>query len=795
MNFKQGGIMKRTFFRSWVYILSCLTLIVLSDKPTLAKQHAGKLVQDTPAKQRLAWFARYQEMKKMSPFKILKWKFIGPDIISGRVTDVEVHPGNGHVMYVGAATGGLWKTDNCGTTWEPIMDDVASVSIGDIAISPSNPDLVWVGTGEANIFRASVAGIGVFKSVDGGKKWEHMGLEETHTIGRIIIHPSNPDIVYVAASGNEWTPNSDRGVFRTQDGGKSWEKIFYIDQLTGAIDLSMDPGDPNTLYVSMWNRIRRRWSDPVPGPNDGLFKTIDGGKNWTAMRNGLPDHHLAGRMGIDIARSNPRVLYVLVDNHEPGRKLRPGERDSYGRVLEKPQIKGAEVYRSENGGETFAKVSPADSIMSGLFGTYGWVFGQIRVDPMDENTVFIMGVELAKSVDGGKHFRIIDYPGLHADHHAMWIDPRDSKHILNGNDGGINLSYDGGETWQNFRTIHPVVQFYNITYDMEKPFNIYGSVQDHGTYRGNIDYKPELPNAFDRPKTPWTSVPGGEGCYCAVDPIDADIFYSASFYGRIIRTDFSKNPAETVNILPAIKSGEPELRGQWLAPFIISPHNNRIIYHCMQYVFRSLDRGDTWERISPDLTYDNPAEQGIPPAKISFATISTISESPLKFGLLYAGTDDGRLWCSKNHGENWTEITGGLPYKKHVSRVVASTYNLGTVYVTLNGRRDDDFNPYVYRSVDFGRHWVDISANIPGGPVNVIQEDPRKEQILYVGNDFGVYVTLDRGKSWNALSNGLPTCLAWDLFVHPRDNILVLATNGRGVWSLGSVALIQRRVK
>jgi photosystem II stability/assembly factor-like uncharacterized protein len=760
-----------------------------------AGNRKGKLIVNTPVKQRLDWYAQHRMMKKKSPFKLLKWKFVGPDIISGRFTDVEVHPANRGIIYAGSATGGVWKTENSGTTWFPIMDDVASISIGDIAISPSDPDIIWVGTGEANIFRASVAGVGIYKSMDGGKKWMHMGLEETQTIARIIVHPLDPDIVYVAASGNEWTANPERGVYKTVDGGKTWKRIYYLNQNTGAIDLVMHPKEPETLIVAMWNRTRKRWSDPVPGPGDGLFKSNDGGKSWRIVTRGLPDYRYTGRIGIDICRNNPKVVYALIDNHAAGKKPAPGERDSYGRVLKKPKIKGAEVYRSDDGGESFMKVSTSTPRMERLLGTYGWVFGQIRVDPGNENTVYIMGVPLAKSIDGGKNFKVIEYPGLHADHHAMWIDPENSDFIVNGNDGGVNISYDAGRTWQNFRTVMPVVQFYNLAYDMEKPFNIYGSVQDHGTYKGNIDHKPGLPNSFDRYKTPWKAVPGGEGCYCAVDPTDSNIFYSARFYGHIIRTDFSKTPAETRSILPGIKKGEPALRGQWMAPFIISPHNNRIIYHCMQFVFRSMNGGDSWERISHDLTYNNPSQQGIPPAKISFATISTVSESPLKFGLLYAGTDDGRVWCTENHGLKWREITRGLPFNKHVSRIVASAFEQGTVYLSLNGRRDDDFNAYIYKSTDYGRNWIDISANLPGGPVNVICEDPKKSRILYTGTDFGVYVSLNRGQDWKALANGLPTCFIWDLFVHPRDNTLVCATYGRGIWKIGSVSLIQRKVK
>ncbi|MCK4836941.1 MAG: hypothetical protein KAT17_09895, partial [Candidatus Aminicenantes bacterium] len=368
-------MMKRNSLGLLVCLGLLMSLFMGQPEHLFTKKKKVKLVQNTPAKQRLEWFAQHQVLKKKSPFKLLKWKFIGPDIISGRITDVEAHPKNKHVIYAGAATGGVWKTENSGTTWNPIMDDVASISIGDIAISASQPDTVWVGTGEANIFRASVAGVGIYKSLNGGKDWKHMGLEETHTIARIVIHPTNPDIVYVAASGNEWTVNPERGLYKTVDGGITWKKIFYLNQSTGAIDLIMHPEDSQTLIVSMWNRTRKRWSDPVPGPGDGIFKTIDGGKTWEALTSGLPDNRFSGRMGIGISRSNPRVVYVLVDNHEAGRKPGAGELDSYGRLLKKAKIKGAEVYRSDDGGESFVKVSKNNAMMERLLSTYGWVFG------------------------------------------------------------------------------------------------------------------------------------------------------------------------------------------------------------------------------------------------------------------------------------------------------------------------------------------------------------------------------------------------------------------------------------
>lgn len=778
------------------FILSFLLLGLSLAATNFLQAEKLEKIESTPPEMRLKAYEQFVHMKNTSQFKDITWRFIGPDVISGRCTDIAVPKGNKYTIYVGAATGGLWKTTNAGITWEPIMDDVPSISIGDIAVDPNNSDIVWVGTGEANIFRASVAGTGIYKSMNAGKTWHHMGLTDTYTIGRIAIHPKDPNIVYVAASGHEWTHNAQRGVFKTTDGGKTWKKILYLNDHTGAIDLVIDPSSPDTLYASMWNRMRRRWSDPFPEPGDGLFKTTDGGKTWKQLTRGLPDQKLTGRIGIDIARSHPDVIYAYVDNHNPGRMPAPGERDAYGRVKKGRVIKGAEVYRSDNKGETWRKVSPDNRYMEGFGGTYGWVFGQIRVDPSNENTIYIMGLRLAKSTDGGKTFQTLSFPGLHGDHHGLWIDPTDSNYLINVNDGGINLSYDGGKTWRDFHSNLPLTQFYNVAFDMEKPFNVYGSVQDHMTYRGNVSHRPNTPfQRLRRKGTLWERAPGGEGSMIAVDPTDSHILYSSSFYGRLMRSEFKDGRWESKNILPKIKPGEPPLRGQWLAPTILSPHDSNVIYHGMQYVFRSPDRGETWQRISPDLTYNDPEKQGKLPFAIPYACLSALSESPLQAGLLYAGTDDGRVHMTRNNGKTWTEITKGLPYNKHVSRVVASKYDKGTVYLTLSGRRDDDFNAYVFKSTDFGKTWTNISSNIPCGPVNVIREDPKVSKILYVGTDFGVFVTLNNGQTWNVVGQNLPTCYVWDLIIHPRDNAIVIATNGRGMWVIKDAAHIQNAVK
>ena len=755
-------------------------------------------IENTDTALRLKAFDDHVAMKKASPFKDVRWRFIGPFDLGGRCTDVAVPKGSRTVFYAAAATGGVFKTTNAGTTWEPIFDDQPTLSIGDLAVAESDPNIVWAGTGEANIFRASEAGLGVFRSADAGRTWKHVGLEATSTIARVVIHPSNPDIVYVAATGHEWTYNADRGVYKTTDGGATWQKVLYINERVGANDLVMDPQNPDTLYAATWNRIRRRWSDPVPGGEDGLYKTTDGGKTWTPINNGLPDTAFTGRIGIDLCRTKPATLYAYVDNHTPGAEPAPGQRDSYGRPAQRG-IVGAEVYRSDDSGASWRKVNAAS--MDRFGGTYGWVFGQIRVDPNSPETIYIMGLGLSKSTDGGKTYQNFIVEGLHGDHHGLWIDPGDSNHLINNNDGGVNISYDGGKTWRDFHDGIPCVQFYNVAYDFSTPFWIYGSVQDQGTYRGLIPLMKPTAGApagrrrFGTPQPKWETAPGGEGTIIAIDPTDPTTVYSSSFYGRLERSEFKDGQWQSRQIFPKAAPGEPEHRGQWLAATMISPHNPQIVYHGFQYLFRSMNKGETWEKISPDLTYNNPAEQGKWPYAIPFASITAVDESPFKFGLLYAGTDDGRVWTTRNSGDTWTEITAGLPYKKHVWKIVASKYDPATVYVTLVGRHDDDFNAYIFKSSDQGKTWVSIAGNIPGGPVNVVREDPKVKDILYAGTDTGVYVSRDGGQTWNVLGGNLPTSYVWDIAIHPRDNAMIIATNGRGMWIVDDLGPVQNAAK
>ena len=748
-----------------------------------------KVLQSTSPELRLKGFEDYQALRAASKFKDLKWQFLGPTNISGRVTDVAVvaPKGRNYTIYAASASGGVWKTENEGTTWTPVFENMATAAIGDIALAPSDPNIVWVGTGEHNIFRSSQAGIGVFKSIDGGKTWANMGLSDTNTIARIVVHPTSPDTVYVAAGGHEWTKNADRGVYKTVDGGRTWDKVLFVNDETGAYDLVMDPRSSDTLYAATWQRTRKKWNDPrndASSVGSGIFKTTDGGKTWTPIDKGLPEARWRGRIGLDLCLTRPDTLYALVDNYEVSRQPTPQEiADSYG-LPSSGFIKGATVYRSDDAGATWAQVSgltpQQKTFMERHSGTYGWVFGQIRVDPNDPETSYILGVPFSVSSDGGRTYARLRIPG--ADHHALWIDPGNSGYLLLGFDQGCAVSYDKGKNWRYFQKEINVCQFFDVNYDMATPFKVYGSMQDHGSFRGKVD----LGAGRDKiPAQEFEMAPGGEGSNHAIDPDDPDIVYSAGFYGSISRSDYGKpGPFPgypfTKELLPVPYENEPPLRGQWLAPFILSPHDPSIVYHGMQYVFRSLDRGDTWDRISPDLTTNDPATRG----DIRYQTLFTISESPLKSGLLYAGTDDGRLWVTKDGGRAWTEITAGLAPGKWMSRVAASAAKLGTVYLTQNGKRDDDFTPYVWRSTDYGKTWTSLAQGIPVGPVNVIREDPVDENILYVGTDMGVYVSTDGGKTWTVLGGNLPTVYVHDLIVHPRDNIIVVATHGRGMWAL-----------
>ncbi len=763
-----------------------LPLLVLGLLPFLSR------AQVTTGAQKMAAFKKQQQLLQQSPYKNLQWRLAGPDNKSGRSTDVVGVTGNPKIIYAAFATGGLWKTEDGGETWRSLFDKEATLSIGNIALAPSNNNILYVGTGEANIFRASLPGIGMYKSVNGGKSFRHIGLENTGTIARVVVHPKNPDKVYVAASGNEWSYNKDRGVYMTNDGGKTWKKVLNESEKSGCIDLVMDPSDPNILYASMWNRIRRRWSDPMPEDGDHIYKTTDGGMTWKIIDKGLPDTKLTGRIGLAVSHSNPNVVYAFVDDHNKKRDPNPGETDSYERQVQKVVIGGA-IYRSNDKGEHWEKMGEVHDFFKPFSGTYGWVFSQVRVNPKNENEVYALGVNIAKSEDGGKtwkQFRPSDRSseGIHGDNHALWFDEKDPNRILLGNDGGVSTTLDGGRKWNNFFDKIPTTQFYTVTYDMEKPFNVFGAIQDEGTFTGSSN------NTFGKPQDStiraWDYAPGGEGTQVQVDPKNSNIVFSSTYYGRLMKSDMSKPDSIRSQRIKLFSVGAIDsLRGEWLAGTLLSRYNNKILYHGLQHLYKTIDGGDTWQMISPDLSYNDKSKMGVYPYLIYHQAITAIAEGN-RAGILYVGTDDGRVWLTMDDGLSWKEITKGLPFNKHVAKISTSQIHPDRVYLTLNDRRADNHTPYLYMSDDRGSTWKSIAGNLPASPANVLIEGDTDSytQVLFCGTDMGVYMSTNMGKSWMALNGNMPAAVAVDdMFIHPRDRKLVIATYGRGVYILDVV--------
>ncbi len=703
----------------------------------------------------------------------LTWRNIGPAITSGRVVDIAVPEGaanaNANVFYVASASGGLWKTTNSGTTFEPIFDRESTISIGDVAIAPSNADVLWVGTGEANNQRSSSWGDGLYKSVNGGKTWTSAGLKNSQHIGRIVIHPTNPDIVYVAALGPLWTSGRERGVFKTIDGGKTWTNTKAISEHTGFVDLAMDPNDPDVLYAAAYQRERRAYSFLGGGPEGGIYKTTDAGATWRKLTEGLPEGDV-GRIGLSISRSHPATVYALVQAHDGG------------------------VFRSDDYGESWRRTFNAD--------VTPWYYSQIRVDPNDPERVYTLAINVSVSEDGGKTFRTDVARTTHVDNHAMWIDPRDSNHLIIGNDGGCYISHDRGKTW-DFAANLPVAQFYAITADMREPFYyVYGGTQDNRSWGAPSATR----NRAGITNADWYQTVGGDGFYSAVDYSDPNIVYAESQEGGVVRYDVKSGERKTIKPQPA--PGKPPYRWNWSAPILISPHDPKTVYFGANFLFKSPDRGDSWQALGGDLTrqrnrdtlpmmgkvWDRTAisrHEGTAP----YGNISTIDESPLKKGLLYVGTDDGLVQASRDGGATWTKIDKfpGVPEETYVSRVAASPIEEGTVFAAFDGHRSNDFKPYVLKSTDYGASWRSITANLPAsGSAYVIRQHPRNASLLFVGTEFGVFVSIDGGAAWTPLKNNLPTVAVHDLLVHPRENDLILGTHGRGVWILDDITPLEK---
>jgi photosystem II stability/assembly factor-like uncharacterized protein len=692
----------------------------------------------------------------------LTWRSIGPAGASGRIVDVAVVGEFPHRIYVAAATGGLWKTSDNGLVWEPVFDDQRTNSIGDVATTAAAPDTVWVGTGEANVRNSVSWGDGVYKSVNGGRTWTHMGLRDSHHIGRIVIDPRNPDVVYVAAAGRLWGPNKERGLFKTTDGGLTWTSSLFVDENTGVIDVAMDPNDSNTLYAAAYQRRQTFVGGPpaqVTGPGSGIYKSSDGGRTWRKLSKGLPTVHM-GRIGLDIAASNPSVLYAIVQTPTT---VRPGggDPDSAGpdTAPRERTFNDGGVFRSDDRGESWTWVNGANNRPE--------YYSQVRVDPTNENRVFTLAQNVSVSDDGGRTFRTMPM-NVHVDHHAMWINPKNPQHIILGNDGGVYFSYDGGRDW-DFQNHMAISQFYAVDVDMRKPYYVYGGTQDYCSWGGPSATR----NAIGITVGDWFKVQTGDGFQVRVDPTDHTILYAESQNGGLIRHDLKSG--RNTNIRPVPPRGQPAYRFNWETPILISPHDPATIFVAANMVFRSANRGNAWTPISPDL-----ADAG--------GSITTIAQSSLRADVLYAGTDDGRLHVTVDGGKSWKELTGkfpGLPGRRWVSRVIASRAEPGTAYVTFDGHRNDDFAPHVFKTTNFGESWQSIRTNLPEfGTVRVIREDYRNPSLLFVGTEFAAFVTIDGGASWTRLMNGMPTVAVADLVIHPRDGDLIAGTHGRSFYIL-----------
>jgi photosystem II stability/assembly factor-like uncharacterized protein len=719
-----------------------------------------------------AW-ATHQALAASSPFAALPWRAVGPVHQSERIEAIAVPAGSRNTIYVGPGAGNVWKTTNNGLTWTPIFDKESAFAVGDIAIAPSNPEIVWVGTGEVQPRFAgyAFAGTGVFKSTDAGKTWTNMGLADSHHVAKIVIDPANPDVVYVAAMGHQWTPNAERGVFKTVDGGRTWTKVLFADEVTGAIDLVMDPAHPDTLYASLWQI--------ETGPKSGIYRTRDAGRTWTKLANGLPEGPI-GRSNIDVAPSRPNTVYVYLDNRAAAA---PEHRD-------RPYV-GGEVYRSDDGGDSWRKANTED--LYDVYSIYGWKFCDVRVSPDNADEIFILGNRAFHSTDGGKTYarigetirRVNDTEGLvmHLDHHEIWIDPADPNHILLGNDGGVFSSYDRGQSWLHLNTM-PLGQFYSVAVDMAEPYNIYGGTQDDAALYGPSTYE------FDdrrNENTAWKHVyldqwTGGDSFVTLPDPTDPRFVYYEHQNGALRRMDTrgaSIQTSASENVAPRAPRGGTPWRIGWYMPYLVSAFDPSTLYAGTNVLAKSTDRGRTWAAISPDLS--TPA--GGDRATVPYGTITMISQSSLQRGLIYVGTESGGIHVTEDEGAHWRAADAGLP-KKWVSRVIASEHTPGTAYASFTGYREDDFRAYLYRSTDHGRTWTSIAANLPNEPINVVREDPKNADVLYVGTDAGVYVSLDRGASWLSLSATLPTTPVHDLVVHPRDDEIVIGTHGRGIFIL-----------
>ena len=775
-------------------------------------------------------YQQKEELTKSSRVKNIHFRNIGPTIMSGRVVALEVNPKDPTKFYVAYASGGVWYTDNNGTSFRSISEDWPTQNIGEITMDWNN-EILWVGTGENNSSRSSYSGIGILKTDPNGSNWVNVGLTDSHHIGKILINPTNKDHAIVGVTGHLYSKNKNRGVYVTKDGGSTWKKTLFIDDGTGIIDMAYTPNSFNIMYATAWEKDRKAWNFNEGGKGSAIYKSIDAGETWDNISkedSGFPVGDGVGRIGIAVFDEN--IIYAVLDNqffrNRNSEQNDEGiSRDSFKNMsiqefnnisdkdlksflrsnrfpskytvekiksdiydkkistsdlykylvdanseLFNTPIIGAEVYRSNDGGKNWAKTH--ESFLDGVYNTYGYYFGKIHVDPSNSNKIYTYGVPIITSDDGGKSFYRIGKENVHADHHDLWINPNKPGHLINGNDGGVNITYDDGKNWIKNNSTE-VGQFYAINVDYEKPYNVYGGLQDNGVWKGphnSIENKRWNMNG----KYPWEMIMGGDGMEIQIDNRDSNTVYTGFQFGFYYRLELDSGKRKLIK--PVHEIGESPYRFNWQTPILLSPHNQDILYFGTNHFHKSNDRGDSWQLTSKDLT--NRGKKG----NVPYGTITTIAESPLVKDLLYVGSDDGLIHVSKNGGETWKNISKNLPQDMWVSKVYASSHNEKVIYASLNGYRWDNFSPYLYKSENYGKTWTSLSSNLPDSPINVVIEDNVNQNILYVGNDHGVYVSLDSGTNWEPFSSGLTSAAVHDLVIQKDENHLLVGTHGRSIY-------------
>ncbi len=823
------------------FLTKCTFLLAILFVKTAKAQ-----INPTPAAERLAGLEKRIALAQNSPLAKLSFRSVGPTQMNGRVVDIEVNPNDPTEFYVAYASGGLFYTNTNGQSLRPIFENEHAFSIGDIAVN-WNTKTIWLGSGEVNSSRSSYSGLGMYKSNNNGKTWEYIGLPESHHIGKVLLHPTNNSIAWVAALGHLYSANKERGVFKTEDGGKTWKHTLFVDENTGAVEMDINPNNPNEVYAATWYRERRAWDWKESGKTSAIYKSINGGNSWAAITgpgSGFAQGEKIGRIGIAVSAKNPNVVFAVVDNNnlkpDTAKKkidstkfsidnfkniskekfatlddkkldsflIKNGFDTRYRAASVKEMIKtdkvkptavydwlvaddgfqnagiiGCEVYKSTNAGKTWSKTHTKEIT---TFNTYGYYFAKISVSAQNENNIVVLGFNCLYSSDGGKTFSVKDKNNTHPDWHSCWINPKRDGHWVAGHDGGCNITYDYGKHWYQI-TNNAVGQFYAIATDESKPYNIYGGLQDNGTWFGssklgdiddsNPDELEDGPDAYS-----WRGIGGGDGMQVQVDTRDNKTVYRGfqfGYYGRV-STDGGARPT---NIHPMHDLGEAKLRYNWQTPIWLSKHGPDVLYYGSNKFHRSLNKGEKIEALSGDLT------NGKKDGKIPFGTLTTIVESPLKFGLIYVGTDDGNIQVTKDGGYTWTNLTKNLPanvpHGLYVSRVMPSQHKEGRVYVTLNGYRQDHFAPYVLLSNDYGQSFTLLGNDLPFEPMNVVKEDPKNEKIIYIGSDNGLYASIDGGQTFIVMSGeNFPRVPVHDIAIQQREYELVVGTHGRSAYVL-----------